>query len=208
MKPTNFFIKDIKEFQSANNNLKNIFNTNKELPHQVFNQRCDYYLFEEFYWGMCEEFWPTVQYLTKIFSEKEVTVAVLDPHPTSYFYKEFGYFNYLKLPTSLSSEEYRNVLEIGPEDYPADAPYYHSEKIVWFSSSKKWAIWGERSLDICVIGFNEAVLLDHLMKSPSKWSYLNEAVEDLIGLNFRNMTLPQDFKDSLSKNYAHDTDSE
>jgi hypothetical protein len=32
MKPVNFFIKDIKEFQSANNNLKNIFNTNKELP--------------------------------------------------------------------------------------------------------------------------------------------------------------------------------
>ena len=46
------------------------------------------------------------------------------------------------------------------------------------------------------------------MKSPSKWSYLNEDVEDLIGLNFRNMTLPQDFKDSLTKNYAHDTDSE
>jgi len=45
------------------------------------------------------------------------------------------------------------------------------------------------------------------MKSPSKWSYLNEDVEDLIGLNFRNMTLPQDFKDSLSKNYAHDRDS-
>lgn len=208
MKPTNFFIKDIKEFQSANKNLRNIFNTNKELPHQVFNQRCDYYLFEEFYWGMCEEFWPTVQYLTKIFREKEVTVAVLDPHPTNYFYKEFGYFNYLQLPTSLSSEEYRKVLEIGPEDSPPDAPYYHSEKIVWFSSSKKWAIWGERSLDICVIGFNEAVLLDHLMKSPSKWSYLNEDVEDLIGLNFRNMTLPQDFKDSLSKNYAHDIDSE
>ncbi|MCT9872471.1 hypothetical protein, partial [Paenarthrobacter aurescens] len=59
----------------------------------------------------------------------------------------------------------------------------------------------------CVIGFNEAVLLDHLMKSPSKWSYLNEDVEDLIGLNFRNMKLPQDFKDSLSKNYAHDRDS-
>ncbi|MED3992292.1 hypothetical protein [Priestia aryabhattai] len=208
MKPTNFFIKDIQDFQSTNKNLKSIFNTNKELPDKVFNQRCDYYLFEEFYWVMCDDFWPTVQYLTKIFNEKEVTVAVLDPHPTDYFYKEFGYFNYLKLPTSLSSEEYSNALEIGPEDYPADAPYYHSEKVVWFSSSKQWAIWGERSLDICVIGFNESVLLDYLMTSPSKWSYLNEDVEELIGLNFRNMTLPQDFRESLSKNYAHDRDSE
>ncbi|WP_426629769.1 hypothetical protein [Priestia megaterium] len=45
------------------------------------------------------------------------------------------------------------------------------------------------------------------MASPSKWSYLNKDVEDLIGLNFRNITLPQDFKDSLSKNYSHDRDS-
>jgi hypothetical protein len=35
----------------------------------------------------------------------------------------------------------------------------------------------------------------------------NEDIEDLIGLNFRNVTLLQDFKDSLSKNYAHDRDS-
>ncbi len=66
---------------------------------------------------------------------------------------------------------------------------------------------GERSLDICVIGFNESLLLDHLLKPPSKWSYLNKDIEDLIGLNFRNMILPQVFRESLSKNYARDRDS-
>lgn len=112
---------------------------------------------------------------------------VLDLYFINYFYKEFGYFNYLKFFVFLLSEEYRNVLEIGLEDYFVDVLYYYLEKIVWFFFFKKWVIWGEWSLDICVIGFNEFVLLDYLMKLLFKWLYLNEDIEDLIGLNFRNV---------------------
>lgn len=201
MELKDFFINDVQAFQTTNKELEKIFNINQEFPTQVFNKEYKYYVFEEFNSVMSEDFWRTIQYLTDTLNEKEITVAVLDPHPKDYFYEEFGYFNYLQIPTSLSNEDYMNILENGPEDSPADAPLYNSEKVVWFSSSKKWAIWGERSLDICVMGFNESTFLDHLLTPPNNWSYLNKSVEELISLNFRNMIIPKEFRDELLKNY-------
>lgn len=198
-----FFIHDLQTFNTINKDLENIFNSNENLPMQVFNKEFKHYLFEEFYLLTSDDFWNTIQYLTNIFNEKEIIFAVLDPNPVEYFYKEFGYFNYLKLPTSLSKKDYINILEYGPKDYPADAPLYNSEKIVLFSSSRQWAIWGERSLDVCVMGFENSTFLNHLLTSPNHWSYLNKSVEELISLNFRNMVLPKEFKDDLSKNYSN-----
>ena len=66
--------------------------------------------------------------------------------------KEFGYYNWLRTSVDISGEDYVNALWTSPESSIADAIITNSNIVVWLSHSLEWAIWGDRELEICILG--------------------------------------------------------
>jgi len=199
-----FFIRDNKEYNELKEIVSATFNIESKLPEQVFTQKYGDFKFEEFDWTMSSEFWNTLKKLANQTNDEFVLIAVLEPNPEEYFYKEFNYYNWIKLPVDLSADEYHEILEIGPEESPADAVVYNSYTIVWISPSMKWAIWGERDCSICVIGFNDIshrIKLSPLLKS---WRSFDKTVLSWIKTNFMSHGLCQDFIQILYSNYSQD----
>jgi hypothetical protein len=61
------FIADEKEFAESKKWVDRVFNTEQELPEQVFQESFHGFKFEEFDWAMGEAFWPVLQDLCRKF---------------------------------------------------------------------------------------------------------------------------------------------
>lgn len=140
----NFFIRNNKELIELKEMVISTFNIESNLPEQVFSEKFGDFKFEEFDWTMSGEFWDILKKLAIQTNDNFILIAVLKPNPVEYFYKEFKYYNWIKLPVGLSDDEYYEILQLGPEESPADAVVYNSYTVAWLSPSMKWAIWGER----------------------------------------------------------------
>lgn len=69
----------------------------------------------------------------------------------SYFKAEFGYYNWARLPVTLSSAGYRNFLNAAPAGSPADSMLANASVVVFAVPSKRWIVWAERETGICVL---------------------------------------------------------
>ncbi|WP_410985083.1 hypothetical protein [Bacillus cereus] len=106
------FIRDLQEFRNLESIVNSIFYTDRQLPEQVFRKDFGNYVFEEFDLAMSDKFWDTIQILARQAQDDYVLCAALNPHPLEYYYKEFGYFNWVKLPLNLTADEYLDILNI------------------------------------------------------------------------------------------------
>lgn len=197
----NKFIDSIDEFESIKNILDKIFISNSSLPNQVFHKDFKDYLFEEFDYTMTEYFWTKITELANTTNDDFIIMAVLNPSPLNYYFKEFGYFNCAKLKVDISSIQYMDVLNFSPEDSPADSIFINSYTVVWASPSMKWGIWAERDKGVCVVAFNEKMLKNSLISIFNEWRLIDSTVTDWIGLNYNNFTIPLEVKDKLFMNY-------
>lgn len=190
-------IKEYKEFEKFQTLVNEIFVDELRLPNQVFQHSFNMFKFEEFDWAMSADFWQTIQQLALESLDTYILMAVIDPSPIDYFYKEFGYYSWFKLPVNFSSDDYWSILELEPEGSPADALLFNSDVVVWVSPSKRWAVWGERSQGVCVIATSNTS--DQLLMDS--WRSVDEALKELIPLHYVNQNVPKDFADSLRFNY-------
>ncbi|MDE8564824.1 hypothetical protein PNH38_13220 [Anoxybacillus rupiensis] len=197
------FVREKKEFNKLIGMASNTFYIENRLPKQVFREQFNNFLFEEFDWTMDKDFWRTIQQLSRQTKDNYVLTAVLDPSPVEYFYKEFNYYNWMKLPVNLSPDEYLDVLELGPEESPADAVLYNSYTVIWLPPSMKWAIWGERSYGVCVLGLQDVNNSADLLPILKNWRSIDETVLSWVGLNFVNQQLPQEIADIFFLNYSN-----
>ncbi|MBS2773238.1 hypothetical protein KFV09_17300 [Anoxybacillus rupiensis] len=197
------FVREKKEFNKLIGMASNTFYIENRLPKQVFREQFNNFLFEEFDWTMDKDFWRTIEQLSRQTKDNYVLTAVLDPNPVEYFYKEFNYYNWMKLPVNLSPDEYLDVLELGPEESPADAVLYNSYTVIWLPPSMKWAIWGERSYGVCVLGLQDVNNSADLLPILKNWRSIDETVLSWVGLNFVNQQLPQEIADIFFLNYSN-----
>ncbi|WP_078554455.1 hypothetical protein [Bacillus alkalicellulosilyticus] len=201
MEWNSFFIKDVNEYLDLKAILEEIIDINKEIPNQVFQKEYRGYLFQQFDNIMSEEFFSTIRGLAEKSNDDYIVIAVLNPHPMDYYYKEFGYFNWAKLPLSLSNGYYWSILNEGPPNWEADAIVHNSFIIAFFSPSRKWGIWADRNYEISVIAFNEKDEKNHLILES--WLPVeNEEVVNWMKYSFRpDYNVPQSFTDMLKRNY-------
>lgn len=129
-----------------------MFDTNKELPQQVFRKTFDCFLFQEFDWALSDDILPTIKELSTVTQDREFLTAVLQPDPTDSYLKEFGYYNWLKASVDISGEDYANALWTHPKESIADDIITNSYIVIWLSHSLQWAIWADRDMEICIIG--------------------------------------------------------
>ncbi|MGD6818699.1 hypothetical protein [Metabacillus sp. 84] len=196
------FVKNYKEFFELKKMVTDTFLIENNLPYKVFQPQFSSFLFEEFDWCMSNEFWKTIRKIADITDESYIISAVLDPDPIEYFFKEFNYYNWIKIPKDLPDDSYEETLELGPKESPADAILYNSFTIVWLSPSKKWGIWGDREYGVSVMGFQNEEVKKSLMPFLYSWRSLDETVLSRIGINFRNQKTHQEFGEILKLNYS------
>lgn len=185
--------------------LQNIFNsvfTGNSLPSQVFKEPFSGFLFQEFDWAMTPSFWDTtIKALAKKSRDSMIYVAVIDPDPVQYIFRHFGHYNMKAIKTSTSGIEYQRELKKGPPDSPGDAMFYNSFQVIWGPSSKKWAIYGNRNYDACVLAVND--LLVSQQEIGEAWRPIDQALEDFICLSYKNQHIPPHDKTELLANYSH-----
>lgn len=195
----NKFMKDKKQFEEALHLVTKMFNYEQRLPNLVYKVPFEKYVVLDFDHAMSRHFWSELEELIGLSGDSFAIMAVLDPHPIDYYYNEFSQYNLCVLQKGTTADEYWSMLEQGPEESPADAILINSEVVVWLSSSMKWAVWGERSYGICVLGFNNGDIGDYKCES---WFTMDQAITDLVSLNFRNYTVPEEIASKLLKYYS------
>jgi hypothetical protein len=203
MKIKNFFVKEANEFKQIYNDINGIFNVEKGLPEQVFNDRFSNFLCEEFDWTMSDKFWDLLKTLAIKSNDDQIFMMVLDPNPVDYYHKEFNYYSCLKFPISIVNTEYFETLEIGPDESPADAILYNSFTIVWTSPSMKWGIWGQREYGVSIIAINNELDYKEFLPFLNLWKTADEAMNGWMYLEFKDQINPQKFKELFIKNYSN-----
>ena|GEM_PF-3846443 len=113
------FIRTEEEFNKANEIICNVFNIKKNIPKQIFREEYVNFYCEEFDWALDqvekdEVFWDILRKISAIAKDENIIMAVLAPHPKKYYYKNFGYYNWLKLPLDIEKEDYLEAVEMAP----------------------------------------------------------------------------------------------
>jgi hypothetical protein len=188
------FIKDSHQFAAYRKQVDACFHIKASLPSQVFREKFIRFGFEEFDWVMSSKFWSTIQALCQTSDDTSLLLAVLEPDPTNYYKKEFGYFNWATFSTSASPEEYWDILNRCPDGSPADSLLANSEKVVWLPQSGKWAIWGERSVEVCILGCQTSEYCG--------WHSVDWAVEVAMPSAFRDGIIPPEYAERFRRNYG------
>lgn len=168
----------------------------KKLPDQVFKKTFSDYFFDEFDWSLTDEFWDEIKKLTEVSNDSYVLLAVLDPDPEKYYFKNFHYYNWAVIPVESSSDDYFSLLLREPSENPNDAVHLDSNTVVWLPSSMTWVIWGDRSLGMTILGTDIPVL------SSSAWNRLSPDYLETISLNFTKKEYFSNFIRRLSLNYV------
>jgi hypothetical protein len=200
MKMKELFISNKEEFDTHSQIAKQIFNIHSNFPKQVFKEGYKNFLFEEFKWTLNEDFWELIKQLADTSCDDFILLAVIDPNPEKYFFHEFGFYNWAKIPIELMKENYYDLLACGPEESSADCILYNSTTIIWTVPSLKWGIWGDRDFEICVLGFNDNFQIDYkIFQKP--WMNIDFAVKYWLPITFKEKLVPKKFSDQIINNY-------
>lgn len=192
----NLFITDTVEFESRRLELEELFHCNATLPDQVFREGFKFFACEEFDLAITDKFWPVIQELAQASRDDNVLVGALDPDPSSYFKKHFGFYNWANIPVSISSDAYLHLLNEYPDTSPADCLGINSETVFWIPRSGKWAIWGSRGWGTCVVGFRRRI--PKVSLHGLRW-----ALDINLTYCFRYSTVPSDFREKFWSNYGN-----
>jgi hypothetical protein len=201
MKIENMFISDSIEFSKQNKFINQIFNTKMFFPDQIFRKGYGNFIFGEFDRTLSEKFWDTLQHLVYLSGDKSILIAVFEPHPQFYYHKEFGSYNWIKIPVELKKDDYWQILEFGPIESPMDCILYTANKIAWTVPSMKWGIWGERDLGIYVFGSMSDFHFVNDSKSET-WEHIEYAINNWVSPNFKDKNALDRFHMRIVANYS------
>lgn len=200
------YIKDKETYLKYKKIVDECFYTKNELPNQVFKKDYSNFLFEEDYLTMCPEFWNIIKKIAEKTNDDTLILGVLDPDPITYYYKNFGYFNWVELSIDIDEAYYEDIFDIHPEGYEVDCIRHYSVTIAIVPTSKKWAIWVDRDFEICIIGFNNNTLSNEeiieLTSILNKWKNVDEAFEWFIEDIIFDRSKLQDIKELYKENYS------
>lgn len=142
-----------RDYEPISAGLAKVLNRGAALPDNVFRQALRCFLFVTF----DELFMPLFfdhlkRYLLDV-GENGFWVTAIDPDPELYFSSHFDFFGSIEFSSFDTESEYLAALNNYPEDSPADALAHNSTLLMLFSSSYKWAIYGDRNVDIAICAF-------------------------------------------------------
>jgi len=121
------------------------------LPKQVFATAAGHFLFFEFGRAFGEGAWRMFARLASEFGEGMVWARTVEPEPRTYYEANFGQVAEFAFSAGSDAEAYTSQMHNWPAASIADAIAYRADVVAWVGTSGRWAAWGERELNLCVL---------------------------------------------------------
>lgn len=200
---TLYYVENEIAFEDQMRRAKDLFHLDQRLPNGVFQSGYRACYAVEFDQLITYRFWEVIRAISTATGDHTITWTVLEPHPSEYYKRHFGYFGVVQFPLSSDAETCMEVLAYEPPGSPADAMLYNSRVVGCYPDSGRWLVWGERTLGIAIIAIRddpeEQSMAKHLRRLA--WVPLDEATE-LIAINFIDKKLPSGFASTFRANYV------
>lgn len=196
------FFKEKKKFESSLQVVREIFECNNRIPNQVFKS-LNYFLICDFDKALGSLFQDELENILLTSDDDYLIMGVLDPDPVSFFYKEYGCYNWLHIFANMSKYHYWDLLNMHPTNNPIDILLINTNVVVWASPTKKWAIWGERDYGIAILGFDKNSKLKQQIKENDTWGKMDDDFATLVSYNFKDFKLPKNIKEKLFLHYQN-----
>ncbi|HMF05960.1 MAG TPA: hypothetical protein VKE72_02980 [Methylocella sp.] len=194
------------QYPAARQKVESTFYVDKCLPDQVFKHSYRFQLLCEFEFAMSEVLNVFRKTRSPLASDT-VLLSVLDPDPIAYFYKHFHRINAFYFKANITEDEYFDMRSRNPGN-EADAIQYNTEIETYVPSSLNWAMWGERSSEIAVIGLDDPVLAKALIADKGWWMDAETSLQRFAKFPFVDQKVPEDFRRALIANYGSRADLE
>jgi hypothetical protein len=194
------------QYPAARQKVERIFHVERCLPDKVFKRSYRFQLLCEFDFAMSdvlEAFRRTCSPL----ATDTILLSVLDPDPINYFYKHFHKINAVYFRGNITKKEYTSLRWRNPGNQ-ADAIQFNTGIETYIPSSLSWAMWGERSPEIAVIGLDDPVLAAYLVKENGYWMDAETSLRRFARMPFIDQKVPEDFRRALIANYGSRADLE
>jgi hypothetical protein len=122
------------------------------LPKQVFATAVGYFLFFEFARAFGEGAWRLFARLAHEFGDSMVWTKTVEPDPRTYYELNFGRVAEFAFPAAVDDAgTYTSHMHNWPAANIADAIAYRADVVAWGGTNGRWAAWGERELNLCVL---------------------------------------------------------
>jgi len=194
------------EFNAARQKIESIFHVERRLPDQVFKQSYQFQLLCEFDFAMVDVL-ETLRKTQSPLAHESVLLSVLDPDPISFFYERFRKIYAFYFKANISEDEHYHMRWREPGNEAKSFPF-HTKLETYIPSSASWAMWGESSREIAVIGLNDPVLARFLVNENGYWTDAETALDDFASMPYRGQKVPEDFRHTLIANYGTKKDME
>ncbi|GAC42257.1 hypothetical protein [Paenibacillus popilliae] len=197
------FLKEKQEFEKSFEIMEGMLKYKERLPKQIFKSPLDFFLICEIENAMGGPFENALKELAATSRDDYIIMGILDPDPVTYYYKEFGYYNWIHLPANMNEDYYWDMLNVEPKESPADTLVDNSYIMAWASPTNQWAIWGERDYGIAILGVNKKSIMRKRIPENEIWMEMGDDVAEIISLNFKKFILPQEIKETLFLHYQN-----
>jgi hypothetical protein len=194
------------QFPAAKQKVETVFHAERRLPEQVIKRPYRFNLMCQFDIAM-GELLDVLREMRSPLGNETVLLSVLDPDPIKYFYKHFHKINAFYFKADIPEDEYYDIRWRNPGN-PADAIQFNTEIETYIPNSLTWAMWGERSSEIAVIGLDDATLAETLIANKGYWMDAESASNEFACMPYRNQEMPDDFRRPLIANYGSRADLE
>ena len=190
----------LEQFLAAREKVENSFHVERRLPEQLFKRLYKFQLLCEFDFAM-SDILDALRETASPLQTETVLLSVLDPAPIDYFYKHYHKVNAFYFKANISKKEYMSLRWRDPGNQ-SDAIMFNSRVETYIPSSTSWAMWGERSREIAVIGLDDPTLAAYLINENGYWMDAETASNEFASMPYPHQKMPQDFKRALIANYG------
>lgn len=186
MTDVTWYPEDATAFDSLLNSIRRVLDTERRLPDWPFQfgvANADVCQYSHAIEG---DFGGVLQALVDLYGDDSVSLAVLDPSP-QYYRDNYGSYPSFTLPSKGLSVAYWGSVAYEPGGDPTGAVIYTANVVALVGSSRRWAVWAERSWDIAIV-----------MSEQGSGAWLSRGVPFFpVEVALADFTEP-DFKTSLS----------
>lgn len=179
------------------------FDLAARFPDQVFRRNLGESLFCEFDAVLTPEFWPALSEMARWHGDDHVEVLVLEPDCDSFYLPECRIYPAVSLPVDAGPDGYWAAIGYEPEGEALGSIAISAQVIAMTGASGRWGCWGERDPEIAVFqGFPDAATKNSWRERFGPFAEVAGALQTYLPLTFANRTVPDEYAETLTANYA------
>jgi hypothetical protein len=193
------------DFDREMRRIDELIDRSAALPDQVFRtiMPIAYYVIDfDQLWS--DEVFLDMQRLTARAGDPSFTFAVIRPDPDDYYHAAFDKFPFLTFTNDEAADHYITAIHDDPGESPADAIAYSAEVVIIYPPSGRWAIYGDRTLEIGILAVMDQELgasIGEMLGSLKLFTPM-EAVKELLPPVFGGV-VPHEVSTSFVRNYTN-----